>query len=136
MKFVIIFSIYFLELEIYFRNRFKKKLLGFLFANREIYVRKKFPNQLKNSNWEKKTSRLNLMAVEKSPCKKKKKKEKKKKEEFKGLFFELSDELLNRIWSLYKNSVNVVYVLSKDFLKAEVREEVKSRDAQGGVTNK
>ena len=45
-----------------------------------------------------------------------------KKRNLRPYFWEQSDELLKRIWSVYKYCINAVYIQSKDsFFKVDVR---------------
>ena len=36
-------------------------------------------------------------------------------------FGELLDEIVNKIWSVYRCCINIVYISCKDFLKVDVR---------------
>ena len=74
-----------------------------------IRVKYKLPNQIKNSNRVKKIkNKLNDF------------KNNSKKRNLKGYFWELLDELLNKIWSVCRYCIDSVYVLCKDsfFFKA------------------
>ena len=57
-----------------------------------------------------------------------------------GIFWELSDDSHNRIWSAYRYWLNIRYVLGKDLKKIilrSMRKDNKKRgDAQGGITCK
>ena len=59
------------------------------------------------------------------------------KKHLRGHFGELSEESLNRIWSVHRYCIISVYVLSKDsFFKGWCEKIVKRGDAWGGKTNK
>ena len=103
-----IFSVFLLKLEIFCQDRFKKLSLltnwiFFLLTDEYIFgtnclSRLKIAAMLK-------ILRLNRMSSE----------EVLRKRILDGIFWELSDELFNRIWFVYRHYINSECILCKDF---------------------
>ena len=129
-----IFSIFVFEMEIYCQDRFQKPSLltnWNFFANRAIYFWYKLPNQMKNSYSKRKFSDW-IRWLQKNNSR--------------GCFCELSDELLNRIWSaVYRYCINSILCKVSFFFfvlrliwedSKKKKKKKKKRYSRGGITKK